>query len=161
MAVDPQTSFIYVANAGNSQTGDPGSITVIDGKTNAATALTDSKAKNPVAIAANPVTNKIYAANSGSDNVSVIDGAHKLTQGRYMPAEANYDRQHEMSEGVIEFLDFYWTKRQTIDGALLSYRLLRNNNCSPLTAGFVNLNLRQPNPSNQVFEPRVGAERIE
>jgi YVTN family beta-propeller protein len=74
--VDTQTNFIYVANAGNSQTGDPGSITVIDGKTNATTTLSDSKAKNPVAVAANPVTNKIYVANSGSNNVTVIDGAH-------------------------------------------------------------------------------------
>lgn len=77
VAVDTQTNFIYVANAGNSQTGDPGSITVIDGKTNAATTLTDSKAMNPVAVAANSVTNKIYVANSGSDNVTVIDGAHE------------------------------------------------------------------------------------
>jgi YVTN family beta-propeller protein len=77
VAVDEQTNFIYVANAGDSQTGDPGSITVIDGKTNAATTLMDSKAKNPVAVAANPVTNKIYVANSSSKNVTVIDGAHE------------------------------------------------------------------------------------
>jgi YVTN family beta-propeller protein len=76
VTVDEQRNFIYVANAGNSQTGDLGSITVIDGKTNAATTLTDPKAKNPVAIAANSVTNKIYVANSGSNNVTVINGAH-------------------------------------------------------------------------------------
>ena len=30
---------------------------------------------NPYAVAVNPVTNKIYVANYGSDNVTVIDGA--------------------------------------------------------------------------------------
>ena len=33
----------------------------------------------PVAVAVNPVTNKIYVANSGSDNVTVIDGATNAT----------------------------------------------------------------------------------
>jgi len=74
--VDPQTNFIYVANAGNSQSGDPGNVTVIDGTTNATTTLSDPNAKNPVAIVVNPVTNKIYVANSGSNNVTVIEGAH-------------------------------------------------------------------------------------
>ena len=74
--VDSQTKFIYVANAGNSQTGDPGNVTVINGATNATTMLTDPKARNPVAIAANSITNKIYVANSGSNNVTVINGAH-------------------------------------------------------------------------------------
>jgi YVTN family beta-propeller protein len=74
--VDSQTNSIYIANAGNSQAGDPGNITVINGATKATQALSDPKAKNPVAVAANPVTNKIYVANSGSNNVTVIDGAH-------------------------------------------------------------------------------------
>ena len=30
---------------------------------------------NPRAVAVNPVTNKIYVANNGSDNVTVIDGS--------------------------------------------------------------------------------------
>ncbi len=46
VTVDEQTNFIYVANAGNSQTGDPGSITVIDGKTNALTTLADSNGRS-------------------------------------------------------------------------------------------------------------------
>ncbi len=74
--VDSQTNFIYVANAGNAQSGNPGNIIVINGKTNAMQTLTDSNAKNPVAVAVNPTTNKIYVANSGSNNVTVIDGAH-------------------------------------------------------------------------------------
>ena len=75
-AVDPQTNFIYIANAGNSQTGDPGSVTVMNGATNTTQTLTDPNAKNPVAVAVNPTTNKIYVANSGSNNVTVINGAH-------------------------------------------------------------------------------------
>ena len=76
VAVNSQTNFIYVANVGNSQSGNPGDITVITGATNATTTLPDPKATNPVAVAVNPVTNKIYVANSGSNNVTVIDGAH-------------------------------------------------------------------------------------
>jgi len=76
VTVDEQTNFIYVANAGNSQTGDSGNVTVINGATNVAQTLTDPNAKNPVAVAVNPTTNKIYVANSGSNNVTVIDGAH-------------------------------------------------------------------------------------
>ncbi|HWY21219.1 MAG TPA: hypothetical protein VNX26_08365 [Candidatus Acidoferrum sp.] len=76
MAVDSQTNFIYVVNVGNSQTADPGNVTVINGGTNTTTTLSDPNAKNPVAVAVNSVTNKIYVANSGSNNVTVIDGAH-------------------------------------------------------------------------------------
>jgi YVTN family beta-propeller protein len=74
--VDPQTNFIYVANAGNSQSGDPGNVTVIDGTTNATTTLVDPNATNPVAVAVNSATHKVYVANRGSNNVTVIDGAH-------------------------------------------------------------------------------------
>ena len=35
VAVESQTNFIYVANAGNSQSGNPGNVTVINGTTNA------------------------------------------------------------------------------------------------------------------------------
>jgi YVTN family beta-propeller protein len=76
VAVDPQTNFIYVANNGDSQANIPGNVTVINGKTNATTTLTDPKAIGPIAVAANPVTSKIYVANWGSNNVTVIDGAH-------------------------------------------------------------------------------------
>jgi YVTN family beta-propeller protein len=75
VAVDSQSNFIYVANAGNSQNGNPGNVTVINGTTNATATLSDPTAKNPVAIAANSATNKIYIANSGSNNVTVINGA--------------------------------------------------------------------------------------
>jgi len=76
VAVDSQTDFIYVANAGDSQNGTPGNVTVINGATNATTTLSDPNAVIPVAVAANSVTNKIYVANSGSNNVTVINGAH-------------------------------------------------------------------------------------
>jgi DNA-binding beta-propeller fold protein YncE len=51
-------------------------VTVINGATNTSTTLSDPKAINPVAVAVNAVTNKIYVANHGSNNVTVIDGAH-------------------------------------------------------------------------------------
>jgi YVTN family beta-propeller protein len=73
--LDPITNFVYVANYGNPNTGDPGSVTVINGATNSTVTLTDPKATNPIAVAANSVTNTIYVANSGSNNVTVIEGA--------------------------------------------------------------------------------------
>lgn len=75
IALDEQTNFIYVANAGNSQTGDPGSVTVINGSTNVTTTLVDPRATNPVAVAVNSATHKVYVANKGSNNVTVIEGA--------------------------------------------------------------------------------------
>lgn len=75
IAVNEQTNFIYVANSGFQHANDPGSVTVIDGKTNATTTLTDPNALFPSVVAVNPVTNKIYVTNSGSNNVTVINGA--------------------------------------------------------------------------------------
>ena len=51
---------------------DGGTVTVIDGATNLTTSV--SVGASPQAIAVNPVTNKIYVANSGG-TVTVIDGA--------------------------------------------------------------------------------------
>ena len=53
-----------------------GNVAVINGTTNATQTLTDPNARNPAAVAVNPATNKIYVANFGSNNVTVINGAH-------------------------------------------------------------------------------------
>lgn len=84
VAVDPQANFIYIANSGfivtNSglvpNNNSPGNLSVIDGATNAATMLTDPKAIGPIAVAINSATSKVYVANSGSNNVTVIEGVH-------------------------------------------------------------------------------------
>ena len=72
IAVNPVTNKIYVVNDAAS-----GSVTVVDGVTNATAAVTAGT--NPVAIDVNTVTNRIYVANSGSNNVTVIDGATNST----------------------------------------------------------------------------------
>ena len=64
------TNKIYVANVGNS-------VTVIDGASNATTTV--SVGNSPIAVALNPVTNKIYVADYYSANVTVIDGATNST----------------------------------------------------------------------------------
>ena len=77
LAVDTQTNFIYVANSGNHDFNQHGSVTVIDGATNATTTtLTDSNMPYPFRIAVNSTTNKIYVASILSNTVTVIDGAH-------------------------------------------------------------------------------------
>jgi DNA-binding beta-propeller fold protein YncE len=75
IAVNAQTNFIYVANSGFQHANDRGSVTVIDGKTNATSTLADPNSIGPGAVEVNPITNKICVANRSS-NVTVIDGAH-------------------------------------------------------------------------------------
>jgi YVTN family beta-propeller protein len=53
-------------------------VTVIDGATN--DTITVPVVGSPVAVAVNPVTNKIYVATRGSNNVTMIDGATNSTQ---------------------------------------------------------------------------------
>ena len=78
LAVNPVTNEIYVANEGSITLSTPGSVSVINGATNAVTSVTS--AGFPVALAVNSVTNKIYVAASGispsQGNVTVIDGAN-------------------------------------------------------------------------------------
>jgi YVTN family beta-propeller protein len=52
-------------------------VTVIDGATNAKTTV--AAGAEPFAVAVNPVSNKVYVANKGSDNVTLIDGATNAT----------------------------------------------------------------------------------
>jgi len=73
--IDLATEYIYVANVGNNS-GDSGNVTVINGATNSPVTLTDPKAQHPCAVAVNPTTHKVYVANPGSNNVTVIEGAH-------------------------------------------------------------------------------------
>jgi len=78
VAVDSATNVIYIANGGClllSGCNNPGSVTVIDGAGNSFTSVVDPNANAPLAVAVNPVTNTIYAANAGSGNVTVINGA--------------------------------------------------------------------------------------
>jgi hypothetical protein len=67
VAVDTRTNKIYVANNG--------SIGVIDGATNAVTYINDPNANDPVSVAVDEVTDRIYVLNRLSQNVTVIDGA--------------------------------------------------------------------------------------
>lgn len=89
LAVNPVTNKIYVVNTtpnpGPGGTG-PGNVTVIDGATNSTTTVTDPNAFDPVGVAVNTITNKIYVANLGNfpsgpnhGNLTVIDGATNAT----------------------------------------------------------------------------------
>jgi DNA-binding beta-propeller fold protein YncE len=78
VAVDETTNKIYVVIAGGLLWGK-GSITVIDGATNATTTVVDPNARWPCSIAVNPSTHKVYVGNRGSFNVTVIDGATNAT----------------------------------------------------------------------------------
>jgi DNA-binding beta-propeller fold protein YncE len=85
LAVDSLTNTIYVTNGGCGQINvcsNPGSLTVINGATNAVTTVIDPNAAHPAFLAINPATNKIYVVNygvNGASNVTVIDGGAKPT----------------------------------------------------------------------------------
>jgi len=88
VAVDEATNTIYVANGGcipgpgngcNNPGSNPGSITVISGATSSASTVIDPQANAPEAIAINPMANQVYIANTGSGNVTLIDGAGVTT----------------------------------------------------------------------------------
>jgi YVTN family beta-propeller protein len=84
VAVNEQTNTIYVANIkgadkfGNADPNAPGTITVIDGKTNKTKTVTAGH--EPYAIAINYKTNKIYIANQGSNDLTVLDGKTNKTK---------------------------------------------------------------------------------
>jgi YVTN family beta-propeller protein len=71
VAVNPVTNRIYVAN------GNPNTVTVVNGATNATTNV--SVGVSPRAVAVNQVTNKIYVANNTGNNVTIIDGTNNTT----------------------------------------------------------------------------------
>ncbi len=77
VAVNPVTNKTYIANCGGPVCGSGGtgngSVTVIDGRDNSVTTITNGTF--PIAVGVNPVTNRIYVTNYGSANVTVIDGA--------------------------------------------------------------------------------------
>ena len=83
VAVNAMTNKAYVANrfCGNAPCPRPGTVTAIDGATDATTTVTVGV--YPYAVAVNPATNKIYVANKcGNDlncqslsTITVIDGA--------------------------------------------------------------------------------------
>lgn len=74
--VNPATNKIYVVNEcgldPNCGEQSPSTVTVIDGVSHATKRITAGVYAS--AIAVNPVTNKIYALNTGSGTVTVIDG---------------------------------------------------------------------------------------
>ncbi len=77
VALDSMTNSIYVTSEGcflDDPCRNPGSVTVINAATNAVTTVINPSAHNPEGVAVNELNNKIYVANTGSDNVSVIDG---------------------------------------------------------------------------------------
>jgi YVTN family beta-propeller protein len=78
VAVDSVTNTIYVTNEGcflEDPCRNPGSVTVINGATNSVTTIINPNTNNPEALALDPTTDKIYVANLGSGNVTVIDGS--------------------------------------------------------------------------------------
>ena len=66
-AVNPVTNKVYVANYLSNN------ITILDGATNTMTTIGDSNTVQPLSIALNSATNKIYVVTG--DHVTVIDGA--------------------------------------------------------------------------------------
>jgi YVTN family beta-propeller protein len=81
---------------------------------------------NPAAVAVNPVTNKVYVANQGSDNVTVVDGA--TGNPIFVPAGVEPDAiAVDASTNQIYVADLASDEVTVIDGA--------TNNTTSLAAG--------------------------
>lgn len=66
--------FVYIANAGDTGTGNVGSISIIDTATDAVVATVQSGlGLNPIVAAVHPSGRFVYVTNEASDSVSVID----------------------------------------------------------------------------------------
>jgi YVTN family beta-propeller protein len=86
IAVNPSTNRIYVANVGGCTQVNPvcaavgNTVTVIDGATNATSTV--QTGLSPGGLVVNPVTNRIYVANTDSTDrsVTIIDGATNQTR---------------------------------------------------------------------------------
>lgn len=78
ISVNPGTNQIYVANecGTDSSCSSPGSVTVIDGTTYAATSY--PAGLSPTDALVNPVTNQVYVPNDGDSTVTVLSGATNL-----------------------------------------------------------------------------------
>jgi len=76
VAVDPVTNKIYLADSG-------GTLTVIDGATNAISTASNGGSASYWAIAVNPVTNLVYAINRDNGNIDVFTGATASAAAQY------------------------------------------------------------------------------
>jgi YVTN family beta-propeller protein len=101
VAVNEVTNMIYVANVkgkdkdGNADPNKAGSVTVIDGRTNKVINVTAGH--EPSAVVVNDKTNKIYAINQGSNDMTVIDGkTNKTTTVKLRP-----DKPKDIYDGVL------------------------------------------------------------
>src|SRR5205085_4123599 len=79
VSVNLVTNTTYLANFGTFVGAccpyDPGSVSIIDGASDAAMNVVDGNAVSPRNLAVNPITNKTYVADFDSSNLTVIDGA--------------------------------------------------------------------------------------
>ena len=79
VAVNPVSNKVYVANYGNAggtvgTSINVGSVTVVDGATNATANIADPVAMVPHAVVVNSTLDKIYIANIANGTVTVVDG---------------------------------------------------------------------------------------
>jgi YVTN family beta-propeller protein len=72
IAINPAANKIYVGNGGS------GTVTVIDGSTDAVSA-TVAVGDLPYVVAANPATNRVYVSKTFSNTITVIDGETNRT----------------------------------------------------------------------------------
>jgi YVTN family beta-propeller protein len=95
VAVNPTTNLIYVSNRGfpidniTTTNTDSNTVSVIDGRTNKVVANL-TVGYSPEGVAVNPVTNKIYVANSGDYSISVIDGINNKVVDKILTVDADF-----------------------------------------------------------------------
>jgi YVTN family beta-propeller protein len=120
IVVNATTNQIYVANNGNGG-NDPGSITAIDGPSNATMTFADPNAIAPYALAVNTVTNEIYVANNQSANVTAVTERSLQVNGiqsTITPLSGNPNNQTGSETPTINFAVTNNLSTGPIDGGL-------------------------------------------
>jgi YVTN family beta-propeller protein len=113
LALNPVTHKLYAA-ATNPLTG-ANEIAVVDGGTDANQALTVQSA--PWSVAVNPATNKIYVANNGENNVSIIDGNTNTVTATVDAGTNPYALAVDASRNLIYVSNLNSASVTIIDGA--------------------------------------------
>ena len=109
VALNPVTSKAYAVET------EEDSIAVVDGMTHKVTSVKVGKA--PVAIVVNAATNRVYVANHGSGNVSVLDGTSNVLLATVDVGSLPYSMAVDPASNTIYVSNIYSQTMTMIDGA--------------------------------------------
>ena len=167
VALNPYTNKVYLASSLTEDHGNygPGDVMVLDGTTNSYTIVTDPHGTSPIAVAVNPITDKIYVANQrmegdSTGSISVIDGATGTVTHLQDP---NADGPNAVAvnpaTNLIYVANVLSSNVTVIDGATNAIATVTDLNAAGSGAIAVNPVTNQIYVANSKFQQRNGNRR--